>query len=64
MLRMAIAMSLQQEEGPRVAEDDGEEETLAKAMAMSMQDQSRIKEEEESEEDMLTRVLALSLVEK
>ena len=31
---------------------------------MSLEDQTRVKEEEESEEEMLARVLAMSMVEK
>ena len=39
---------------------------LKRALAMSLEEQSRVEEEEEeeSEEEMLARVLALSLVEK
>ena len=45
--------------------DADEDEMLRRAIAMSLEEQSRvIVEEEESEEEMLARVLALSMVEK
>ena len=54
-------------EDPKIKEDDieDEEEMLAKAMALSLQEPSRINHEEEmGEEEMLAMALALSMVEK
>ena len=48
-----------------VGRHDREEEMLAKAMSLSLQEPSRINHEEEiSEEEMLAMALALSMVEK
>ena len=41
-----------------------EDEMVKRAIALSMEEQSRVLEEEESEEEMLARVLALSTQEK
>ena len=58
-------MSLQ-EDPPTIKVEDSEEEMLAKAMAMSLEEHPENKEENISEEEkeMLARVLALSMVEK
>ena len=44
--------------------NEGEDEALKRAIAMSLEEKSRVVEEEESEEELLARVLALSMVEK
>ena len=51
----------QEQDLPAQVED--EDEMLRRAIAMSLEEQSRV-EEEESEEEMLARVLALSMVDK
>ena len=41
-----------------------EDEMLARAIAMSLEEQPRFQEEEESEEEMLARAIAMSLEEQ
>ena len=45
--------------------NEDEDEMLRRAIAMSLEEQSRVEEEDEkSEEEMLARVLAFSMVKK
>ena len=44
--------------------NEDEDEMVKRAIAMSLEEQSRVVEEEEGEEEMLARVLALSMEDK
>ena len=44
--------------------NEGEDEALKRAIAISLEEQSRVVEEEESEQETLARAMALSVVEK
>ena len=44
--------------------NENEDEMLARAIAMSLEEQPRFQEEEESEEEMLARAIAMSLEEQ
>ena len=44
--------------------NEEEDEMLKKAIAMSLEEHPRAEKEEESEEEMLARVLAVSMVDK
>ena len=60
--------SVVEDQDPRfdqsVPVNEGEDEMLKRAIAMSLEQSRVIVEEEDSEEEMLTRVLALSMVDK